>query len=416
MYNSVISHTLKYISDGKAMFVYLFNILSICLYAVYFCRGEKTKLKRNFFLILCLIQCLMIACIRRGIGTDYGWYSHGFTTMAKSGFSDMKYEDWEIGFIVLNKIVGLFTKNVAVFIGICAAISLSGVFYLIWRYSKNPFMSVFLFLNTYLFYLNLNFVRQAIAMSLLCFAYGFFKDRKFWRFLLLCVLAATFHLPVIYLVPVYFFTYLKINLKTLPIYAGVLIVYFAASDAVLKVVLQHVHTEYADSRFIVNGVFWYYSIFPLIICVALVALAFYLKFELSSEFNILMHLTLIMGFWQIVMMKHALFERFSYYTMPFLIIVIPEALVAFKDKFSERNRERLSKQYGDDTEGLLFAEGKLEKKAGLIITLISAGVLILAFAYNMMGLILPEHGVHGVLPFRALPGIGFPNIDSWFKG
>lgn len=396
------------------MFVYLINILSICLYALFFCRGEQTKMKKAFFLILCAFQCLIIAAFRVNIGTDYSWYTLGFKTMAESGFSDMTFEDWEIGFVILNKIVGLFTKKPQILIGICAAISLSGTFYLIWKYSNNPFMSVFLFLNTYLFYLDLNYVRQSIAMSIMCFAYGFLQERKFWRFLLLCILAATFHLPVIYLIPVYFVTFLKVNLKTLLLYESAVIVYFMVSDMLLKLLLAHFHTEYADSRFINNGITIYYAVYPLMLTVGMIAVAAYLKFQMSRNLNVLMHLMLLMGAWQIVMTKHALFERFSYYTMPFLLIAVPEAINAFKDKFTEKGKVKLAEQFGEDSEGLQAAERKLEKKVVWIVFAISATVLILAFGYNLMGLIVPKKGVHGVLPYRAA-GFKVPNIDSWFK-
>lgn len=397
------------------MFVYLMNIILICIYALFFCRGEQTELKKMFFWFLCFLQCVIISCIRYDIGTDYRWYANGFKSMAESGFSNMTYGDWEIGFVFLNKLVGLFTDNYAVLIAIASVISLSGTFYLIWRYSKNHFMSVFLFLNTYLFYLDLNYVRQAIAMSIMCFAYGFLQDRKFWRFLLLCVLAATFHLPVIYLIPVYFITFIKLNLKTLPIYAVGLIVYFAVSDPILKLLLSHFHKEYANSRFIKYGISYYYAIYPILLCLGMIALAFYLKFQIPGKLNVLMHLMLMMGFWQIVMTKHALFERFSYYTMSFLIIAVPEAIYAFKDKFSENSKISLAKQYGDDQEGLRAAERKAEKKLSVIVFSISAAVLILAFAYNMLGLIVPKNGAHGVLPYKTLQGYNIPNIDAWFK-
>lgn len=405
------------------MFVYLLNIALMCLYALiflyisprYIFKGEQTKLNRIFFIILCFFQCLMIATIRYGIGTDYNMYRKAFLRMAESGFSDMKYEDWEIGYILLNKIVGLFTKNDGVFFFIAAALALSGTFYMIWRYSKNPFMSVFLFLNTYLFYLDLNYMRQAIAMSIMCFAYGFLQERKLWKFLLMCALAATFHLPVIYLIPVYFITYIKLNLKTMPIYAAGLIVYFLVSDAVLQFVFSYFHQEYANSRFIKYGIGYWYAIYPLILCVAMVALVFYFKFKLPKHFNVLCHLMLMMGFWQIVMTKHALFERFSYYTMPFMLIAVPEAISMFEIKFSKRSKRKLEIKFGDDADGLNEAVIKADKKLKIIITVINVAVLILTFGYNMLGLILPKYGAHGVLPFRDRFGLDFPNIDSFFK-
>lgn len=397
------------------MLVYLLNIALICIYALYFCRGEQTKLKRTLFIFLCFFQCLMIATIRYDIGTDYYMYRVGFYKMAESGFSDMKYEDWEIGYILLNKIVGSLVKHDGVFFFITSALSLSGTFYMIWRFSKNPFMSVFLFLNTYLFYLDLNYIRQGIAMSIMCFAYGALQDRKLWKFLLLCALAATFHLPVLYLIPVYFITYIKLNLKTMPIYAAGLIVYFAFSDMVWNFIFSHFHQEYSDSRFIKYGIAFYYAIYPLLLCIAMVALVFYLKFDLPKHFNVLVHLTLMMGFWQIVMTKHTLFERFSYYTMPFLLIAVPEAISIFRDKLSERSERALAEKFGDDIEGLKTAELMAEKKRKIIIIAINTAVLVLALGYNLLGLIVPENGAHGVLPFKNRFGLDIPNIDNWFK-
>lgn len=406
----------------RCLFVYLLNILSIFLYGllflkdgVLFRKGEREKLRKTFFLVLCFFQCWVIATLRYDIGTDYRWYSQGFRSVAESGFSELKYMDWEFGFVLLNKIVALFTRETVVFIGLCAALSLSGMFYLIWRFSKNPFMSVFLFLNTYLFYLDMNFVRQSIAMSVMCFAYGFLQDRKIWKYLLLCALAAVFHYTALYMVPVLFVTFIKLNLKTLPIYAAAVILYFALIDVVVKLMLSVIYKDYQGTKWFSVGVKKFYAIYPLLICLGVIAVAFYLRFDLSRRLNVLMHMMLLMGFWQIAMTKISIFERFSYYTMSFIVIAVPDFISAFKDKYSERSNKSLEERFGEDFDGLEAAKVQSRKKLSRIVLIISAAVLVLTFAYNMMGLIGPKHGVHGVLPYRTRYAINIPNIDSWFK-
>lgn len=407
----------------RYLFVYLLNILSIFIYGLLFLRdgvlfrkGEHEKLRKTFFLVLCFFQCWVIATIRVGIGTDYGWYSQGFSKMAETGFSELTYMDWEFGFVLLNKIVALFTRKTVVFIGLCAALSLAGMFYLIWRFSGNPFMSVFLFLNTYLFYLDMNFVRQSIAMSVMCFAYGFLQDRKIWKYLLLCALAAVFHYTALYMVPVLFVTFIKLNLKTLPIYAAAVALYFVLIDVVVKLMLNVIYKEYQGTKWFNVGVKWVYAIYPLLISLGVIAVAFYLRFDLSRRLNVLMHLMLLMGFWQIAMIKISIFERFSYYTMSFIVIAVPEFISAFKDKYSERSDKLLEKRFGEDSTGLEIAKTQSRKKQSRVVLIISAAVLVLTFAYNMMGLIGPKNGVHGVLPYRSRYAIDIPNIDSWFKG
>ncbi len=417
------------------MFVYLLNIFAVCVYALLFCTKKKSenKMDRTFFMILCFIQCVVVSSIRANIGTDYYMYAKGFANMAESGFSNLKYEDWEIGYILLNKFLGLFTNKPSVLFTVVSVISLTGPMYMIWRYSKNPFMSVFIFLNTYLFYLTLNYIRQGIAMSIMCFAFGFmkrfiegehknlWKNKDMWLFILLVAVAATFHLPVLYLIPVLFISLIKLNLKTLPIYAVGLVVYFAASDAVLKVLLSHFHKEYLNSRFIKYGISYIYAIFMLVICVAMIALAFSMKFKLSKYQNLLLHLTLMMGFWQIVMTKHALFERFSYYTMPFLLIAVPEAISMLRGKLLEKSEAKVKEKMTVKNPKMrrknasVNAETRVRQKVNKIIIAVDGLVLALMFAYNMVGLIVPKKGAHGVLPYQTHYGLDIPNIDGWFK-
>ena len=401
------------------MLVYLLNILLIIVWAVVFLTGKRTLLKKIIFVALCFTQMYLISAFRYSVGADYKMYSDGFFMMAidvaENGFNLGAYEDWEIGYIFLNKFIGMFTARSADFFVICSVLPLIGPAYLVARYSVNPFMSVFLYVNLYLFYLDMNFVRQGIAMSILCFAYGLLRDKKFWRFLLVVALAALFHLTVIYMIPVFLVCLLKVNTRTLLLYLFGLLFYYILSDGVLNIVLANFHSEYSGSIFIENGVFVYYAAYPLLICAGMVFLSYYVK-NLTPAMHTLIQLTLMMGFWQIVMTKHALFERFSYYTMLFVILAIPEAILAFsaqmKDNLIAKYTESTADPEGDNIR-TVTAKATTAAFRAMVIT--SAAVMVLAFAYNMMGLIVPENGVHGVLPYNTRVDFEIPSIDWLFK-
>ncbi len=141
------------------MLVYLLNILLIIVWALIFRIGKKTRLKQILFVVICFLQCFLISAFRYRIGYDYAQYAIAFFRMVVHGFSNMTYEDWEIGYVLLNKIVGLFTAQPGAIMIVTSAISLAGPAYLIARYSKNAFLSVFLYVNFFLFYLDMNFIR-----------------------------------------------------------------------------------------------------------------------------------------------------------------------------------------------------------------------------------------------------------------
>ncbi len=396
------------------MLVYLVNIFAVCVWAMIFCTGKKHIAKRTIFVLLCFAQCVLIAGNRYGIGADYKMYAAGFFNMATTGFEELVYEDWEIGFILLNKVIGFFSAQPSVFVMISSVLTLIGPFYLIWRYSKGPFLSVFLFLNMYLFYLDLNYIRQGMAMSVMCFAYGFLRDKKFWRFLLITAIATTFHFTALYMIPVFVVALMKVKPSSMLLYVFGLLLYFIASDSVLNIVFSKFHTEYAGSEFIEKGVHFYYAIFPLLLCAGTVALWFYLK-EIPRSLNVLMHMTFMMGFWQIVMMKHSLFERFSYYTMLFVVLAVPEAIKAFRAQLKSNLREKYLKQMGDDAKDTRVITRRVYSSLFKAMAVVYTLVVLLAFAYNLIGLIIPENGVHGVLPYQTQNGMKIPDIDWLFK-
>lgn len=399
------------------MLVYLINIFLIIVWALIFCTGKRTRLKKWLYVGICFAQLYLISAYRYGIGADYSQYAIGFFNMSRDGFSNMQYKDWEIGYVLLNKIIGISTAQPATFVMISSLFPLIGPAYLIGKYSSNPFMSVFLYVNFYLFYLDMNYIRQAIAMSIICFAFGFLRDKKFWRFLLIVAIAACFHLTVLYMIPVYFVGMLKVNTRSLLLYLFGLLFYYILSDGLLSIILANFHNEYSGSVFIESGVYFFYAFFPLLLCAGMIALSYFVK-EKSRTLELLIHLTLMMGFWQIVMTKHALFERFSYYTMLFVILAVPEAFNAFKKQLKTVMKEKYTKAYNaksKDQEDYRVAVRRADGRTALITTLVTVGVLVLAFAYNMMGLIVPDKGVHGVLPYQMQNGYELPSIDHWFK-
>lgn len=382
------------------MLVYLLNILLIIVWALIFRIGKKTRLKQILFVSICFLQCCVISAIRFRVGFDYTQYAIAFFRMALEGFSNLTYKDWEIGYILLNKIVGMFTAQSGAIMTVTSVLILAGPAYLIAKYSKNAFLSVFLYVNFYLFYLDMNFIRQALAMSVICFAYGFLRDGKFWRFLLLVIIAACFHFTAIYMIPVYFVCRLKVNSRTLLLYLFGLFFYFMLSDGFLQFLLSRFHSEYMGSQYIRLGLHPRFAVIPVVFTVAAAAASYFIKNK-PRALDVLIHLTLAMGFWQVVMTKHSLFERFSYYTMLFAVLAVPELLLYFKAQLKENLKEKYLSDETESEQNFRVLSRKVKKRTDIVSVLTTAAVIILAFVHNIVGLTLSDGGAHGVLPYQT---------------
>lgn len=77
------------------------------------------------------------------------------------------------------------------------------------KYSCNFFMSVFLFMASTSFVWMMNGVRQFLAASIILFFFDYVVERKFWKFLIVLLVAFLVHESAIVWLPVYFIVAFK---------------------------------------------------------------------------------------------------------------------------------------------------------------------------------------------------------------
>ena len=88
------------------MVFYTFNNLLLLLWAWLFCVRKPSKNKKICFVIVAFTQLFLVMALRTQIGYDYNMYTIGFQQMNAEGFTSLTYRDWEIGFVVLTKLLG----------------------------------------------------------------------------------------------------------------------------------------------------------------------------------------------------------------------------------------------------------------------------------------------------------------------
>ena len=407
--------------SNRLMFIYFANILLVIVWALIFCRGnilhmddrnkrsERTRLKRTIFMVLCFAQCFFIVAVRKRVGWDYWMYSQGFIDIYHAPFSDFGYLGWEKGYILLNKLVAAFTSHGHMLFAAAAFLSLIGPFYMIWKYSKNEFLSVFLYLNLSFLYMDMNYMRQSIALSIICFSYPFIRDKKFWRFLLIVIAAAFFHKSALYMIPVYFVLLLKADWKAFVLYMSGLAAGLITSKWVVNFILQKLNSDYLGSRFIENGISWYYGIFVLVFCCGFFLMIPFLK-KKPRTVQISVHFALLTFVWQAIMLKHSLLERFSFYSLIFLLVALPECLYVFEKRYKKQCRVKAGDLTYENGKAGTVAAVKAERATMYI----CVGVLVLMWCYNAVCLVYPPEGCHGIKPYDVMYNYGVSRFLKLF--
>lgn len=186
-------------------------------------------------LIYCVSMGLfftILAGMRYLTGYDYALYWPTFTQTYNLDWYDLSYDldRMERGYLMINKLISNFTMEGFVIFFFFGAVYAVGVMWFIHRFSSNPWMSVAAFLCFGLLFNSFCFMRQYTATMILMWALIDIKENRPLRFVVLALLASTFHLSALIFLPFYFILKIPLNRVILPFAAlgGILI--FSFSD------------------------------------------------------------------------------------------------------------------------------------------------------------------------------------------
>ena len=315
------------------MLFYTISNALLLLWAALFCFRKPSRSKNLFFLLLSFGQLFLMMAFRYNVGSDYDNYYYGYTTMKAEGFGNLTFLDWEPGFVIFTKLMAMIPgMDYQIYLIIISLIAIVPMAIFLYKESEIPWLSTILYVNMLMYFMSLNFLRQMIAVSLLMLAWVFLKRNKFFRFLLMIIVASLFHQTVLLMIPVYFIVKIKPGLKELLIYGFFLLWFYTASSNIIDLITSFYHEDYNNSEFIREGVSAVYSILPVFITVVAFILVKTETINLTTENKYLVNLSFIGTITMLTMSKHAIIERLSYYFILFMLLLVPVIYKSLKVK------------------------------------------------------------------------------------
>lgn len=241
------------------MLIYIAHFALILLYG--FLVKDKKKL-----VVLASLQTFLILALRAPtLGVDLDNYSGGFEYIKTLGFGDLLSRlhlvktaelvspyAYESGYTVINWIIGKLGFGFHGFLVIYAGFCTFSVGRFIYKYCSEAWLGFILFVSLGFFEITFGILRQTLAMSILLFAIPLINKKKPFRFFLLCLLAFTVHRVAIILVPLYFISRIKLDLRR---YVAILICelgLFAISPVLAKLVLEPLLHALGKTRYTVE--------------------------------------------------------------------------------------------------------------------------------------------------------------------
>ena len=293
-------------------------------------KPEKQKyVIGTFFLVYLLLLCLR----HNTVGVDLSQYLPRFNSIARTPWNEIFVVfGIEPGYVFLNKLIGVFSTNEQIFLSVIALITVLPLMKLYCDESENAILSMALFLIMPNLQMIFSGLRQAIAMALVVPAYYATKKKKLIPFILIVLLAMTFHKSAFIIAAIYPVYHMNITrnrafLIGLPILSVIYIFRNYVFSILLRFMSDDGEENYGDLT--TEGGYTMLILFVLFAVVSYVCAS---NEKLDRDVIGLRNLLLLSVVLQFFASVNPLAMRMNYYFLLFIPLLIPKIINRTPDK------------------------------------------------------------------------------------
>lgn len=307
------------------MTVYFLYYILLGISAVFLPRLGLKKVKWIQFILVCTGLFLILALRSQSMGVDLGHgstagYLDAYRAIARAPWGKVLKGTWlnyEKGYVIFNKLISYLCKGRQCLLICSAAVSIIPIVLVYRWYSEQFEFSVVIYMALTCFLVTFSGLRQACAIGICFSAVPFIRKRKFIPFLLIVLLATTFHKSAILFLPGYLAYAINIKKKIRWITLLIIVLVFVFRVSLFEVLSPILKDNAVMDN---NGALTLFLVFVVI----------YIFCDLlgpdEKEHSGLMNLFLIAISAQAFGSVYNTAGRVGYYYMPFLGLLLPKTL------------------------------------------------------------------------------------------
>ena len=313
------------------MAIYYFMIMVLTGLGYVLTEGKKQKKSAILYLAVVFFCLTLFASFRYAIGFDYFSYRSIYETISERTFGDILHSYWyEPLFFVVCKVFSLLGCSFPVFLLWINCFLFFVAMRFICRYSKLPWVSVYLFITLQFLAYDMNLIRQSISVSFFLLAHPYLKNRKIVPFTILILIGGLFHNSLLF-IWLFYFLLPGINLrKFIIIPIGITVLGYFLFDPLFRLFQPLLPERYAGYF---GSYFWNSNSFVYVMPSVLYGLLIYLfrnRISEPAERSIYLNSALYNFLISLFITKHYILERFSIYPFALSLIAIPEIISSYR--------------------------------------------------------------------------------------
>lgn len=212
---------------------------------------KSISIVKDFMGDILFLYYLVLTIFRNvSVGADTPVYFARYSIINSFDWTALQsfHEAWafEYGFLVINKLLGFISENPYFLLISAGTFILFSFRYAIRKYSMNPFLSYYFFVVLVFFATSMNIMRLFIAMSICIYSIKYINEKKIYKFLLLVILASTFHFSSIIFMISYLINYFKLSRYNLIVFSVSMVVLYIVKGLFLVKLIGAFSSVYAE--------------------------------------------------------------------------------------------------------------------------------------------------------------------------
>lgn len=199
--------------------------------------SNNKLVKISVALIVTVVFTLILGLRSEFIGVDTPTYYIIFNIINYSGIDSSNFR-WEPGFVALNQLIHFLNGDAKYAILAFAFLTIYFIINFLNKTSPNFTISLTLYIGFGYFFYAFNGIRQAIAMSIICYSFRYLYEKKYILWTLLFLLAFSFHYSsAVFLL---YFTPLAVKRHKLLLWGWLISLAFIASGSLIAQLVDSV--------------------------------------------------------------------------------------------------------------------------------------------------------------------------------
>lgn len=322
------------------VYIFLLLLVSTLIFAMNYQQSRKNLLQINgikidkdktwgnlsFIVVFCILA--FFSAVRDGIGIDYTSYMMHIQNI------QLGYPNYmEAGFKFAARIIGNIDNNPRLVIIIFSILTVFFYIKSIYDQSLDRLMSVFIFLSWGYYFFTFNTIRNFFALSLCLYSIKFLNQKKIGTFIILVLLASSFHKSALVCIPLYLLANIPYDKNKLWLFLGAPFLMFLIKEPIREIVFK-IYPGYLGSAYD-TGRISYLNIIKALLVIIL-GFIFYDRFKNDKLCRLYFHLNLFSLIYYTGLYWMPEVSRIGFYMNTTTIMFIPNLIEKIKRKENKK--------------------------------------------------------------------------------